>query len=233
MVYKEEPLRATEAILILRPDLSAEKTEEKINSYKRLVESYPSTKGGRKYKALAEHIGTRRLAYGVSSHKKTYETGIFVTILFYTLPGWDENLERTLRADDDVLKFIVAHLSDEDAIAKLEELNKDVESKIPDSSASEQIIDAEDVLFGRADYKTPIATVHSPKPDASKNHYLLIMEEFLKEYTKKVAGSAEVLLDEQEWNRVVDTCIRNDELWSVLDDFISNTIDDIINKEED
>lgn len=229
----KEPLRAVEAILILRPDLSAEEAEEKINSYQRLVESYPSIRGDKKYKALVEHIGARRLAYGVRSGKKTYETGDFVKILFYALSDCERELERTMRADDGVLKFIVVSLSDEDEIARLEKLNKDAESKILDSSTSEQKIDAEDVLLGLADYKTPITTVHSPEPDASKNPYSLAMEEFLKLYTKKVAGPAEVLLDEQEWNRVVDTCIKNNELWSVLDDFIDNAIDDVMSKKED
>jgi small subunit ribosomal protein S6 len=88
--------------------------------------------------------GEKSLAYAVDHHKKGY----YVTYLYYSNPANPENiteLERLLRIDSNVLKFMTVRHDEYAAeyAKQLEQLAQESEQKV---------IDAWDVIFGRAVY---------------------------------------------------------------------------------
>ena len=94
-----------------------------------------------------DDMGRRKLAYDIKGHANAY----YVIYYFYADADEVEYLERMLRIQDDVLKFLTLRITDDDRTERAE-----VEYVLPDDdSKSEQDTqtDALDVLLGLADYK--------------------------------------------------------------------------------
>lgn len=122
-----------ETIVIFKPDIN----EIRLNNIKNLYQEYLSYSGRKVY---AEILDKKKLAYKIKDCTEgnyiifTYESGASDDVVFH--------LERQLRIDDNVLKYISIRLSEEEAINKLYSKLKPEQNKI----------DAWDVLFGRAKY---------------------------------------------------------------------------------
>lgn len=109
------------------------------------------TKG---YKIKEDDLGVKKLAYPLKEEKFT--EGYYVV---FTWMGTSENvakLERHMRIDDNVLKFITVR-RDEEAEYELEEIVVDDAGKSEQSSYNPNSqVDALDVLLGFADYKKEV-----------------------------------------------------------------------------
>lgn len=120
-----------ETIVIFKPNIN----KIRLNGIKNLYQEYLRHSGKKVY---AEILGKKKLAYKIKDYTEgnyiifTYESGVSDNAVFH--------LEKRLRTDDNVLKYISIRLSEEEAINKLY------------SKLEQNKIDAWDVLFGRAKY---------------------------------------------------------------------------------
>lgn len=120
-----------ETIVIFKPIDTA---KEEIKMFTNVIQNLNKTK-----KVKVENMGVKNLAYEVQNHKQGH----------YALFYWQGNeedvleLERRLRIDDDVLKFMTMKNSE---LPELEDYDSESEQK-------KSKPDALDVLLGLADYK--------------------------------------------------------------------------------
>lgn len=121
-----------ETIIILKPNIN----KIRLNGIKNLYQEYLRYSGKKVY---AEILGKKELAYKIED----YTEGNFI-IFTYESETSDVvfHLEKHLRIDDNVLKYLSIRLSEEEAINNLYSKLKPEQNKI----------DAWDVLFGRAKY---------------------------------------------------------------------------------
>lgn len=120
---------------------------DNIYKYKKLLQSWSDKV------IVAEDMGVKKLAYEVKSHTKGHYA-------LFTFRCPEENiaeLERLLRTDDLVIKFMTVRLDDEDAEVKLTKdydpaLDPDLKSEQHPAAGEAVQIDAMDVLLGFADY---------------------------------------------------------------------------------
>ena len=123
-----------ETIVIFKPDIN----EIRLNNIKDLYRKYLSYSGKKVY---AEILGKKKLAYKV----KDYTEGNYIIFTYESETSDDVvfHLEKRLRTDDNVLKYISIRLNKEEDAEKLAKL---------ESEPEQNKIDAWDVLFGRAKY---------------------------------------------------------------------------------
>ena len=107
---------------------------DKIEFYTELLQGWCNEK-----KVQLEDVGIKNLAYEIKNHKQ----GHYVLFTFASDIENIANLERQLRIDDTVLKFITVKKEDEEEYNNLPDYNPKSEQKQPD---------ALDVLLGLADY---------------------------------------------------------------------------------
>ena len=94
--------REYELIYIVRPDVG----EEDLTTVQERTDKIIVERGGTVLKVDA--WGTKRLAYDIQKHSK----GHFVLFDFLSEPDTVAELERTLRIDDKVLRFLTVKLHD-------------------------------------------------------------------------------------------------------------------------
>lgn len=121
-----------ETIIILRGNIKEDKAKATIKRYEDFLQKYSTEK-----KVKIDDMGIKKLAYEIRGNTRGY----------YFLAYWQgetsnvDKLERMLRTDDDVIKFMTVK-----NIEGIELLD------LKSSPKSEQI-DALDVLLGFAEYK--------------------------------------------------------------------------------
>lgn len=121
-----------ETIIILRGNIREDKAKATIKRYEDFLQKYSTEK-----KVKIDDMGIKKLAYEVKGNTKGY----------YFLAYWQgeisnvDELDRMLRTDDDVIKFMTFKSSDCVELLDLE------------SSPKSEQIDALDVLLGFAEYK--------------------------------------------------------------------------------
>lgn len=143
-----------ETILILNADATTKEIVNTIEKYKNTLQGWSDRK------VIAEDMGTRRLSYEIKGHEEGYYALFTYRADATNIP----ELERLIRTDDMVLKFVTLKLSDEDAELKLgnEEYDPDLDLDVIASDPCEQRrkqnlqIDAMDVLLGLAKYNYEI-----------------------------------------------------------------------------
>ena len=106
-------MRRYETIIILDPDLSAEKREPVLKRVQDVIEQ----QGG--YLALIDDWGSRKLAYEI----KKKERGYYVRFDFCGTAALVDEIERFFRIDDRVLKFMTVLL---DKIVDIEKIKEEV-----------------------------------------------------------------------------------------------------------
>lgn len=121
-----------ETIIILRGNIREDKAKATVKTYEDFLQKYSTEK-----KVKIDDMGIKKLAYEIRGNTKGY----------YFLAYWQgetsnvDELDRMLRTDDDVIKFMTFKSSD---CVKLLDL---------ESNPKSEQIDALDVLLGFAEYK--------------------------------------------------------------------------------
>lgn len=95
-------MRQYETMYVLKPDVEAEQTQELVAKYQSLV-----TEHGGQIDQLQE-MGKRRLAYEIND----YREGFYVLMQFSTDTDLTHELERVMRIDDSVLRFLTVRLGE-------------------------------------------------------------------------------------------------------------------------
>lgn len=116
-----------ETIIIFKPDIDGTIKAKYLDLFSHIT----GTKRGVKY----EDIGKRKLAYDMKGKTEGY-------YLTFTWKGTGENIteiERHLRIDDDVLKFMSMKLDEESTM----EYNDDDFNEIPEDEAEDGIVKSE------------------------------------------------------------------------------------------
>jgi small subunit ribosomal protein S6 len=125
-----------ETIIICKPD----KYERSIVNTSNLCQKHT----GNKYKIKKDILGVKKLAYKL---KDKYTEGYYTVFRWIGTPEDVADIERHLRIDDDVLKFMTVKVEADEDEFTLDELTED------DVTTTEQDKpDALDVLLGLAHY---------------------------------------------------------------------------------
>jgi small subunit ribosomal protein S6 len=95
-------MRPYETMLVLKPDLEPEKTAETVAKYQSLVQEH----GGEV--TQLEELGKRRLAYEI----KKYREGYYVVMQYNAPNDFTRELERIMRIDDNVLRYLTVRMSE-------------------------------------------------------------------------------------------------------------------------
>lgn len=95
-------MRQYETMYILKPDLEAEQTAELVSKYQSLV-----TEHGGQIDQLQE-MGKRRLAYEIEKIREGY----YVLMQFSTDTDITHELERVMRIDDKVIRYLTVRLGE-------------------------------------------------------------------------------------------------------------------------
>ncbi|MCL6441976.1 MAG: 30S ribosomal protein S6 [Alicyclobacillus sp.] len=95
-------MRQYETMYILKPDLESEQTAELVAKYQSLV-----TEHGGEITQLQE-MGKRRMAYEIDH----YREGFYVLMQFKANTDFTRELERVLRIDDNVLRYLTVRLGE-------------------------------------------------------------------------------------------------------------------------
>ncbi|WP_067930387.1 30S ribosomal protein S6 [Alicyclobacillus kakegawensis] len=95
-------MRQYETMYVLIPDLEPEQTSELVSKYQALV-----TERGGQIDELQE-IGKRRLAYEI----KKYREGYYVLMRYTADTSVSKELERVLRIEDAVLRYLTVRLGE-------------------------------------------------------------------------------------------------------------------------
>ena len=134
-----------ETVLILKPS----KHEDK-DIFKDMCQEFTGTT--RKIKV--EDIGEKRLAYPMERESKTYTAGYYVVFTWEGTPDNVSELERCMRINDNILKFITLRIEDVETRGEIlepfTEEEKLAAAKIVKSEQPKP--DALDVLLGFAKY---------------------------------------------------------------------------------
>ena len=99
---KTKKLREYEILIILRPDVSDDLLHQAIERVKGVMTSSGTTI------LLEQNWGKRKLAYEVKKHLK----GIYYYIQFAGFPGIVEEVERTIKMLETIIRFQTVKLSD-------------------------------------------------------------------------------------------------------------------------
>lgn len=135
-----------ETIVILSDKLTEEEYKEKATTYKNLIEEGAD---GSRIKDI-DMMGKKKLAYPI----KKYTEGWYILFTYKTRPKNIASLERYLRIDDTVLKFLTIKKDPEtDELEEYAEVSEDEIAEATTEIKSEQDIDAWDVIF---DYKEEV-----------------------------------------------------------------------------
>jgi small subunit ribosomal protein S6 len=140
-------MRRYETIIIIDPDLSAEKREPVLERVKDVI----AQQGG--YLAFIDDWGTRKLAYEI----KKKERGYYVRFDFCGTGAVVDEIERFFRIDDRVLKYMTVLL---DKIADIEKIKEEVaaaESKadVPEEPAKPTETEAPEEQTKSSEIETP------------------------------------------------------------------------------
>lgn len=95
-------MRQYETMYVLKPELESEQTASLVAKYQSLV-----TEHGGQIDQVQE-IGKRRLAYEIDHHRE----GFYVLMQFSSGTDVTQELERVMRIDDQVLRYLTVRLGE-------------------------------------------------------------------------------------------------------------------------
>ena len=95
-------MRQYETMYVLKPELEEEQTQELVTKYQSLVTEH----GGQIDQV--QDMGKRRLAYEIND----YREGHYVLMQFSTDTDLTHELERTMKIEDAVLRFLTVRLGE-------------------------------------------------------------------------------------------------------------------------
>ena len=125
---RRKKMNCYETLFILKPTLTEEETAKQVE----LVQNYVTDAGGDI--AATDSMGMRKLAYEIDGNARGY-----YTIIYHKSPAAAiAEIERRLRYNEDVLKFLTIKYSNKKEIAHFEKLVAACSSKKEEESASEE-----------------------------------------------------------------------------------------------
>jgi small subunit ribosomal protein S6 len=131
-------MRHYELVYIINPNLEAESLKEVVDKFSEIVSKSKGTV------VEVNEWGKRKLAYEV----KKFDKGYYVLLDFCGLPTVVKELERNLKLDDRVLKYLHIKLDEdsdpEELISKIKEKNVAKEEKEAEGSTENGDISLED-----------------------------------------------------------------------------------------
>jgi len=130
-----------QAVIILNPT-NETIVKAEIKKFTDILQGFSSRK-----KVKVEDMGEKRLAYEIKSHK----SGWYCMFTFQAHPEDIAEIERQLRIDDHVLKFMTVKHSDEDEDDDtiLEDYHPESEQDHPDAATTSAVeVDMFDLIFG-------------------------------------------------------------------------------------
>ena len=140
---EELPINTYETVIISKPEADP-KHLAKVHDICAL--------GTMPYKMKEDNLGVKKLAYPI---KEVYTEGTYIIYTWMGGPDQVTEIERLLRVDDDVLKFITVRKGDDKVFEiKWEDATSqdEIKSEQDDYDPNTQV-DAYDVLLGFAEYK--------------------------------------------------------------------------------
>lgn len=150
-------MRRYETIIIIDPDLSAEKREPVLERVKEVIAQQDG------YLAFIDDWGTRKLAYEI----KKKERGYYVRFDFCGTGAMVDEIERFFRIDDRVLKYMTVLL---DKIADIEKIKEEVaaaetKADVPEEPAMPAETEAPADQAEPAETETPEDQVQPPETE--------------------------------------------------------------------
>ena len=125
-------MKRYETIYIVNPNLDTDSLSEVVNKFSGLIKKLK----GSLFKI--QEWGKRKLAYEV----KKFDKGYYIMLDFCGLPDMVKELERNLKLDDRILKYMTVKIDEDvnpDELIKEEEKNKEKEAEeIQDQSTEEE-----------------------------------------------------------------------------------------------
>ena len=125
-------MKRYETIYIVNPNLDTDSLSEVVNKFSDLIKKLK----GSLFKI--QEWGKRKLAYEV----KKFDKGYYIMLDFCGLPDMVKELERNLKLDDRVLKYMTVNIDEDvnpDELIIEEEKNKEEEAEeIQDQSTEEE-----------------------------------------------------------------------------------------------
>lgn len=122
-------MRHYEVLFILKPTLTEEEVEARLNFVKEVL-----TKNGASI-ATVVPMGTRKLAYAI----KKYERGAYFVIYFQAEPSLIAELERILRINEDIIRFLIVKYENKKEIVAWEKLSQGIKQSKKEIKASPNI----------------------------------------------------------------------------------------------
>ncbi len=112
-IHKETNMRYYEVLFIVKPTLTEEETNEKLEFVKGIL-----TKNGGEIESVVP-MGTRKLAYAIKKH----ERGTYFVIYFKAPPSLIAELQRVLCITEDIIRFLIVKYETKKEIAAWEKLS--------------------------------------------------------------------------------------------------------------
>ncbi|WP_170018457.1 30S ribosomal protein S6 [Campylobacter sp. RM16190] len=123
-----------ELLFVFKPTLTEEEVGAKVDFIKEIL-----TKNGAEIASLLP-LGTRKLAYTV----KKYERGIFFVVYFTSPTAAIAEVERIIRINEEIIKFLTVKFENKKEIAAWERLSKGIKQGKKESKAKAQEVPAEE-----------------------------------------------------------------------------------------
>lgn len=123
-----------ELLFVFKPTLTDEEVSAKVDFIKEIL-----TKNGAQIASLLP-LGTRKLAYTV----KKYERGIFFVVYFTAPTAAIAEVERIIRINEEIIKFLTVKFENKKEIVAWEKLSKGIRQGKKESKIKAQEIPAEE-----------------------------------------------------------------------------------------
>jgi small subunit ribosomal protein S6 len=112
-------MRHYELLFVLKPTLTEEEVQQKLNLMKEVLE-----KNGAEIASVLE-MGTRRLAYEVQK----FERGVYFVIYFTAPTAAIKEVERIIRINEEIIKFMTVKFEKKKELAHWEKLSNAAKGK--------------------------------------------------------------------------------------------------------
>ena len=107
-------LKHYEVLFILKPTLIEEELKERVSALQDLLAKHEAQL------VYTQEMGPRKLAYSINK----YERGVYFVFYFKALPSFITELERVLRINEDVLRFLLVKYENKRELAAWEAMSQ-------------------------------------------------------------------------------------------------------------
>lgn len=129
-------LHKYEAIIIFDPT-SKEIAKAEVNKFKDIIKGFGKL-------TKVDDLGEKKLAYEIKSRK----SGYYVVYYFITKPDNISELERQLRIDDHVIKFMTVENEDDDDLDEYADPAAEEESEQKQDTKDDRVTDIFTLIYG-------------------------------------------------------------------------------------